>query len=1115
MKKKWISNYHPRGNPMKMLFGIFSKSLLLIICLSFFLNVQLKAQSGISLNLVNASVKEVLDKIKEQSKYTFIYNEEDVATLGKRSLSIKDAEIKTVLDRYLSGTGFSYVIKGSEIVIRKNPVQNERKKITLSGKVRDEFKNPLSDVSIVVKGTQTGTATSPDGSYKLEINTNTPVILRFSFIGMETKEFVCENDAELNVTLRELTSEMGAVVVTGIFDRNVESFTGSSSTISRKELLKAGNQNIIQSLRNIDPALNISENLTNGSDPNRMPDMQLRGVSSFPDVRGQYLSNPNLPLFILDGFETSVEKVMDLDINRIETVTILKDASAKAIYGSKAANGVIVIETIKVKPGELKISYNGTLNLEMPDLTSYNMCNATEKLELERILGAYNRAQPIIDLQYKELYYKILKEVQSGVNTDWMAQPLRNGIGRKHSLSVEAGDDKLRAGISLFNNVIEGVMKGSGRNNLGGGFSLIYRHKKLLFRNILQLSVMKSSDSPYGTFNEYVRLNPYWRNRDEDGNIIKYLGIGPVISENVYNPMFNATINTKSTNDYLDITNNTYLEYTFNSNLKLVGRFGFSNKTVESEKFYPGSHTKFVNYNSEMLFLKGSYDKGHGKSLALSSDINLNYSKSWRKHVLFGNIGANIREENSENYIYSAIGFPNDKMDNIIFAKQYAQNAKPTGYESINREVGALMAVNYSYDDRFLSDFSLRTSASSQFGSNNRWGSFWSFGLGWNIHNESFLKNSEVIRQLRIRSSVGYTGSQNFNSYQAMLLYNYFVDDSYQGMIGTYLEGLANNDLKWQQKLDYNYGLDLNIKNRINLKFDYYRSITDNLLTDITVPPSLGFDYYKANLGQILNTGMEFRLNYNVFVNSEKRSSLNLFVLGASNKNKIMKISNSLRGLTEEQDKLSASSNKPFVRFQEGQSLTAIWGVKSNGIDPATGKEIYVKPDGTLIDVWSANDKVVCGDSQAKLTGNFGFNLEHKGFSLSLICRFRMGGQIYNQTLVDKVENAQLNYNVDKRAYYDSWKNPGDVVLFKNIGNYLKPTLATSRFVQDLNELDVASVNIGYDFYKFPFIKKLGLERLQLFMNMNDLIKFSTVKIERGTSYPFARYCSFSVVANF
>ena len=306
-----------------------------------------------------------------------------------------------------------------------------------------------------------------------------------------------------------------------------------------------------------------------------------------------------------------------------------------------------------------------------------------------------------------------------------------------------------------------------------------------------------------------------------------------------------------------------------------------------------------------MLFLKGSYDKGHGKSLALSSDINLNYSKSWRKHVLFGNIGANIREENSENYIYSAIGFPNDKMDNIIFAKQYAQNAKPTGYESINREVGALMAVNYSYDDRFLSDFSLRTSASSQFGSNNRWGSFWSFGLGWNIHNESFLKNSEVIRQLRIRSSVGYTGSQNFNSYQAMLLYNYFVDDSYQGMIGTYLEGLANNDLKWQQKLDYNYGLDLNIKNRINLKFDYYRSITDNLLTDITVPPSLGFDYYKANLGQILNTGMEFRLNYNVFVNSEKRSSLNLFVLGASNKNKIMKISNSLRGLTEEQDRYS------------------------------------------------------------------------------------------------------------------------------------------------------------------------------------------------------------------
>ena len=309
--------------------------------------------------------------------------------------------------------------------------------------------------------------------------------------------------------------------------------------------------------------------------------------------------------------------------------------------------------------------------------------------------------------------------------------------------------------------------------------------------------------------------------------------------------------------------------------------------------------------------------------------------------------------------------------------------------------------------------------------------------------------------------------------------------------------------------------VDMNLWGRLNVKFDYYRSVTNNLLTDITTPPSLGFNSYKDNLGKLLNTGYEFNVNYLVLTRPEDRMSLNVFVAGTSNKNKIKEISNSLSSLTSSQDKEAANSNKPFVRFVEGQSLNAIWAVRSKGIDPSSGKEVFVRPDGTLTDTWSALDQVVCGDTEPKLMGNVGFTFEYKGLSVSFTGLYRIGEYMYNQTLVDKVENAQLNYNVDKRAYYDAWMKEGDNVQFKSIGAWNKPTQATSRFVQKLNEFDFSALSIGYDFYRFGFVEKCGLERLQLQFNMNDIGKISSVQIERGTSYPFARYCSFTLNVNF
>lgn len=223
-----------------------------------------------------------------------------------------------------------------------------------------------------------------------------------------------------------------------------------------------------------------------GSNPNSVPDMSMRGTSSFPttessSLRSNYQNQPNQPLFILDGFETTAETIMDMDMNRIESITILKDASAKALYGSKAANGVIVIETKRLTGNQQRITYNGSISLEMPDLTSYDLCNAFEKLEAERLDGVYTSSSANTQIQLDQLYNGRRKLALEGLDTYWLSKPLHTGIGHKHNLNIELGDSQnLRAILDLTYNQITGVMKGSNRRNISGDINLSYRHNKLL-----------------------------------------------------------------------------------------------------------------------------------------------------------------------------------------------------------------------------------------------------------------------------------------------------------------------------------------------------------------------------------------------------------------------------------------------------------------------------------------------------------------------------------------------------------------------------------------------------------------------------------------------------------
>jgi TonB-linked SusC/RagA family outer membrane protein len=988
------------------------------------------------------------------------------------------------------------------------------------GKVLDEHKQAIPGVKVSVKDNpKIATTTNNTGEFILSPE-KSGVTLVFSSIGFKRQEITLKPDLKLPliVVLKESTDELNEVVVTGYSKRSKESFTGSASTFTGEDLKRVGNKNVLQSLQNLDPSFVIAENLSLGSNPNLLPDIQLRGQAGLEDVRGDYSGNPNLPLFILDGFESSLQKIYDLDMNRVSSITILRDASAKAIYGSKAANGVLVIETLAPKEGKLRITYNSNYNLEVPDLTSYSLTNASEKLQVERNAGRYTSTSPLIQQFLTEQANVIESDIARGVNTYWLSKPLRVGLGVKHGLYLEGGDPNMRYGIDLNYNNLVGVMKDSKRDNIGGSINLSYRSGKVIFRNILNLNFNKSVNSPYGTFGEYTRLNPYWAPTDEYGRINKILGefTSSATSPTTYyyNPLYNATLNTKDFSTYTEVTENFYTEWQPSKDLRITGRVGFTQNRNASELFYPGDHTRFNEMTGENFYRRGTYNMTDGKSTTLNSDVFANWNKMWGKHLLLVTGGGNLGSTQALTHGMAAEGFLNNRVDFITFAAQYALNGVPSGSENIQREVGVLASANYSYDNRYLLDLSARRNASSVFGANNRWGTFWSVGLGWNLHHESFIKKLNVFDMLKIRGSIGSTGSQNFNPYQAMATYTFFTNSTYDNISGTYLSALANNNLRWQEKIDNNIGIDISLMKRLNIRFDYYLANTNNLLTDLTLPPSTGFTTYKENLGSMQNVGYEGTVSYQLYRDTKTQSYISVFGSFARNSNKITKISEGLKQLNKEQDQLADASNAPVTRFEEGQSMSSIWAVPSLGIDPATGREIYVAKDGTKTYEWNPNDQVVAGVTDPVLRGNFGLNLEYRGWGLSGTFRYAIGEDYYNSTLANRIENVDIANNVDTRVFNNTWLNVGDRVPFKKINNRPSQTRATTRFIENKSDLTLSSVNVYYDF-KWKNLKRFGLQNLKCSLLMNEVFVLSTIKIERGTDYPFARTFSFSLQTTF
>ncbi|MCM1198979.1 MAG: TonB-dependent receptor, partial [Clostridium sp.] len=608
--------------------------------------------------------------------------------------------------------------------------------------------------------------------------------------------------------------------------------------------------------------------------------------------------------------------------------------------------------------------------------------------------------------------------------------------------------------------------------------------------------------------------NPYYRKYGAGGGIEKYLYYPSegIDDYPVSNPLWNAHLNNYDKTAGFGFTNNFIFEWFILKELRFRAKFGIKKNDENRQTRLSPEHTQFDDAGETE---KGLYTHALTKDFTYEGDAAITYGKLFAgKHMVNAVGGFNFSNRKYLDYSYSATGFTEDQFDAPSFANGYPAGSAPDYGETHKRAVSFYLNGGYSYDERYLIDVNYRLDGASMFGAENRFRNTWSVGAGWNIHKEKFLTDkTDFFQILKLRASAGNPGNQNFSAYRAFSTYKFNGWMTNIFGAGVIVKNLGNKGLAWQETINYDLGTDITFwGSRINITFDYFWKNTDPLLAIISTKGSMGVSTIAMNAGGQNTNGWEATFKISPIYRPSEGINWNISLNATSSKSRYVNIGNAFSSLNDS----GKTSLAGTTRYYDGGSPTAIWAVRSAGIDPATGKELFIKKDGTYSFTYDTNDEVVVGDTQPKIEGVLGTTLYYKGFSVGCYFRYRLGGQTFNSSLFQKVENIgteEVYNNQDRRALYDRWSADNREAYFKGI-SMVQKTDKSSRFVMDENTLTGESFNVGYEFPD-RMIRKLHISALSLQMSLNDIFRVSSVRIERGIDYPFARNVSFSLGITF
>lgn len=973
---------------------------------------------------------------------------------------------------------------------------------TVTGTVTDERGLGLQGASVQVKGTKTSVATGSTGQFSIKLPSENGTLL-ISYVGMETTEIRVGKSGVVNVQLQPSAAALNDVVVIGYGTVRKADVTGSAQRLSREDLLRENPTNILQALQGKIAGVSVTQN--DGA-PGAGVSIRIRGSNSF--------LGGTEPLYVIDGVpfnnshsgatpasiggdeKQTINALAFINPNDIESVDILKDASATAIYGSRGANGVVLITTKKGRAGRDRVELN--VNVGVTEISNrLRVLNPAEYAQYQNL--SYLNANRFDGTSYTLPYTELEIDSLRSSTTNWQDAIFRRGLSQQYSVNVSGGTDNGSHSLSLSYLNQDGAIINSDFSRIGMSFNLNRNIGKRLkigtstsvsnsVTNGVKTGTDKSDAASAGVIRAALTYPSTIQQEEEfDGSGEGFFITNPLIySRDVLNRITGVNIFSSS-----------YAELSFWKHFKLRQNLGFNYGSNTRDQYYP--RTVFEGYS-----LKGSALKADNLWSSLVSESLLSYQQKLGRHNVAFTGGSTFERTGGSSVRAEARTFPNDLLKNENL--QAAEQILPVVTNKYQATLISFLArASYGFDDRYLLTLAYRQDGSSKFGRNNKWAGFPSAGLAWKLHNESFLKKSALVKNLILRASYGMTGNQGIGSYASLAklaVYNYPFNGSVQtGLADDIFAGPANAELRWETTTAYNAGLDLGLfDGRLNFKADVYLKRTDDLLQFLTTPASTGFQRQLRNSGSVQNKGLELALEAIVVDKSDFkwRSQFNI----SFNRNKIL----SLGGGVKEQFANNISTrDAPFIQVA-GRPIGALFGFKEDGfydneaevrnhlvytnqpfniIRRMVGEIKYMNLDNDPTSI-SNTDRTFIGDVNPDFIFGFTNNFNYKRFDLSILINGVYGNDIVNMNTMFNA-NVGGGKNVLKDVLDGAWaqgKDNSNATSPKPMRQFWRAVLFSDRFVEDGSFARLRNVTIGYT---LPANTIRGISSIRLALAGNNL----------------------------
>lgn len=870
-----------------------------------------------------------------------------------------------------------------------------------------------------------------------------------------------------------------------------------SRFISGDLLRKMHPTNLWEAIKMIEPAIRETDENSYGSDPNNVPvSVEIRGAKRWGLNE---LTSSALPVFILNGAIVDAPRIYDLNIHDVESVCIRKDARELAGSGLRGGNGIIEIKTIRPEAGTIRLSYRFDGGIEWADLNSYHLMNAGEKLALEKKANLYDA----------ENRQQLLKEreqiVAGGVNKEWLKLPLTTALQHRHRLDISGGDEFVRYQMGLrISPGTQGVMKGSKRDFYGVDAYIEYRYRTLTLSNRLSIDKMYANASPYGTFDLYPTINPYYTPEDDKG--IRYSLLGEATFNQQLNPEYESALKSFRKTEAYGIWNNFRASLELSDKFQVEGHFSFVRDHAQEDYYISPASGLYSGLDQDEATQAGKYDINHRNTTTYEGNLSLRYDDRYKRSRFGGRLSMHIFQGKTERDYYGGTGIPTDRMGFISFTTTYDQHLSPDAIRQHDRMLSGIFSGYYNYDKRYEGNINLRVDKSSRLAIDRQLACFYGLDLRWHIHNESFMKEQDFLNRLTLETGWGTTGSIDFVEEDHLVKYGYNIGNEYiydYYLIGASIKSLPNPKLK--PRTTYHKNIRLTAVTRwFSLELNYFNDATKNLL--ILHPEALatGYDNIPANGGEIRNSGLEYCLHFPLFSTADN-FSLRIYTNGIHRKNRIKSIpdyfrTNYNKNIFKNLDGFLAAGIRPSL-LEKGQAVDAIYAALSIGMD-AYGNELFQHDSGASVSIWEAAIMKKIGNPTPKLKGSLGLQANWQQWSLQAQLNYSLGGEIYNETL-HQIQHADPAYNGEKRMSDANIRT-----------NNAKQILATSRFVETNNEFSLGNLRIGYSF-QTELIRNLRMKVLDISLTGNGLFHKSSADYQRGIRYPYARTLTLSLNAIF